>query len=223
MAARHSIPAGRTQAAETTFRLRCAVCGVVLADRTGAGNDREESERTSRRCRASRDGRAQPRGPTRARASPGSRRQQPSRRLSRDRRTRPQSQAAREQRIGGMSPAAQERVRANAALEHTMGGSTTRDDLNDLGVPMTQGGPDEPAGPEDALGDLARSGATTATASARPSISRTRAANLSDRGLNRASRWAGNPRGSTPADRRLKENKGLPPKQGKPAPKIPRK
>jgi hypothetical protein len=41
----------------------------------------------------------------------------------------------------------------NEALEHTMGGSTTRDDANDLGVPMLQGSPDEPQGPEDALGE----------------------------------------------------------------------
>lgn len=30
--------------------------------------------------------------------------------------------------------------------------STTRDDHNDLGVPMLQGDPSEPVGPEDALG-----------------------------------------------------------------------
>lgn len=42
---------------------------------------------------------------------------------------------------------------ANRKLEHTMGGSTTRDDAHDLGVPMIQGSPDEPQGPEDALGE----------------------------------------------------------------------
>lgn len=31
-------------------------------------------------------------------------------------------------------------------------GVTTRDDKNDLGVPMLAGSPDEPTGPEDALG-----------------------------------------------------------------------
>lgn len=37
-------------------------------------------------------------------------------------------------------------------LEHTQGGVTTRDDATDLGVPMLQGDPSEPVGPEDALG-----------------------------------------------------------------------
>ena len=37
-------------------------------------------------------------------------------------------------------------------LEHSAGGITTRDDRNDLGVPMVQGSGDEPVGPEDALG-----------------------------------------------------------------------
>ena len=32
-------------------------------------------------------------------------------------------------------------------------GVTTRDDKNDLGVPMLAGSPDEPTGPEDALGE----------------------------------------------------------------------
>ena len=41
----------------------------------------------------------------------------------------------------------------NAKLEHTQGGVTTRDDRNDLGVPMLPGSPDEPQGPEDALGE----------------------------------------------------------------------
>lgn len=39
-----------------------------------------------------------------------------------------------------------------ADLEHTMGGTTTKDDKLDLGVPMLQGDPSEPSGPEDALG-----------------------------------------------------------------------
>lgn len=39
---------------------------------------------------------------------------------------------------------------ANAELEHTAGDRHTRDAM-DAGVPMTQGSPDEPAGPEDAL------------------------------------------------------------------------
>jgi predicted RNA binding protein YcfA (HicA-like mRNA interferase family) len=37
-------------------------------------------------------------------------------------------------------------------FEHSQGGITTRDDANDLGVDMLPGHPDEPAGPEDALG-----------------------------------------------------------------------
>jgi hypothetical protein len=40
----------------------------------------------------------------------------------------------------------------NAALEHSEGGSTTRDDRLDAGVPMLQGDASEPTGPEDALG-----------------------------------------------------------------------
>lgn len=42
---------------------------------------------------------------------------------------------------------------AEKKLEHTEGGSTTRDDDGDLGVPMLPGQPDEPVGPEDALGE----------------------------------------------------------------------
>lgn len=62
--------------------------------------------------------------------------------------------------------------KANARLQHTdelrdqaavaapgaapakepVGSVTTRDDATDLGVPMLQGSPDEPVGPEDALG-----------------------------------------------------------------------
>lgn len=42
----------------------------------------------------------------------------------------------------------------NAALEGSVDDApeTTRDDLHDLGVPMLQGDPREPVGPEDALG-----------------------------------------------------------------------
>jgi hypothetical protein len=40
----------------------------------------------------------------------------------------------------------------NAKLEHVAGGSTTRDDALDAGVPMLQGDPSERVGPEDALG-----------------------------------------------------------------------
>lgn len=36
--------------------------------------------------------------------------------------------------------------------EHTSGGTTTRDDALDLGVPMLAGDPSERQGPEDALG-----------------------------------------------------------------------
>jgi hypothetical protein len=36
--------------------------------------------------------------------------------------------------------------------EHSAGGITTRDDVTDLGVDMLPGDPDEPVGPEDALG-----------------------------------------------------------------------
>lgn len=38
------------------------------------------------------------------------------------------------------------------AAEHTTGGVTTREDALDLGVPMVAGDPNEPVGPEDALG-----------------------------------------------------------------------
>lgn len=41
----------------------------------------------------------------------------------------------------------------NANLKHSVGGVTTRDDATDLGVPMLPGSPDEPVGPEDALGE----------------------------------------------------------------------
>ena len=43
-------------------------------------------------------------------------------------------------------------TKKDAALKHSEGGVTTRDDATDLGVPMLQGKPDEPTGPEDALG-----------------------------------------------------------------------
>lgn len=42
--------------------------------------------------------------------------------------------------------------KANEKLEHSVEGSTTRDDNLDVGVPMLQGDPSEPSGPEDALG-----------------------------------------------------------------------
>lgn len=42
---------------------------------------------------------------------------------------------------------------ANEELEHSEGGVTTRDDKNDLGVPMLPGSPGERQGPEDALGE----------------------------------------------------------------------
>lgn len=41
----------------------------------------------------------------------------------------------------------------NKKLEHTAGGTTTRDDALDLGVPMLPGSANEPVGPEDALGE----------------------------------------------------------------------
>lgn len=41
---------------------------------------------------------------------------------------------------------------ANRALEHSQGGSTTRQDATDVGVPMLQGDGSERQGPEDALG-----------------------------------------------------------------------
>lgn len=40
----------------------------------------------------------------------------------------------------------------NAKLKHTEGGVSTRDDALDAGVPMLPGSPNEPQGPEDALG-----------------------------------------------------------------------
>lgn len=41
----------------------------------------------------------------------------------------------------------------NASLKHSADGVTTRDDALDLGVPMLPGDPNEPIGPEDALGE----------------------------------------------------------------------
>lgn len=43
-------------------------------------------------------------------------------------------------------------TKQNEGLKHTQGGVTTRDDATDVGVPMLAGSPDEPVGPEDALG-----------------------------------------------------------------------
>ena len=40
-----------------------------------------------------------------------------------------------------------------SATAESEGSVTTRDDLTDVGVPMLQGSPDEPVGPEDALGE----------------------------------------------------------------------
>ena len=41
----------------------------------------------------------------------------------------------------------------NDKLQHSVDGVTTRDDALDLGVPMLPGDPQEPQGPEDALGE----------------------------------------------------------------------
>jgi hypothetical protein len=40
----------------------------------------------------------------------------------------------------------------NDKLKHSVAGVTTRDDALDAGAPMVAGSPDEPVGPEDALG-----------------------------------------------------------------------
>lgn len=40
----------------------------------------------------------------------------------------------------------------DVALPHSQGGTTTKDDKTDVGVPMLPGDPSEPVGPEDALG-----------------------------------------------------------------------
>ena len=49
--------------------------------------------------------------------------------------------------------AEQKKAEQDSKLKHSEGGTTTRDDATDLGVPMLQGDPSEPVGPEDALGD----------------------------------------------------------------------
>ncbi len=41
---------------------------------------------------------------------------------------------------------------ATKTPKHSRGGTTTRDDASDLGVPMRPGDPKESVGPEDALG-----------------------------------------------------------------------
>ncbi len=43
-------------------------------------------------------------------------------------------------------------TKKDEGLKHSVDGVTTRDDVLDLGVPMLQGDPSEPVGPEDALG-----------------------------------------------------------------------
>lgn len=43
-------------------------------------------------------------------------------------------------------------TKKDKSLKHSVEGETTRDDATDLGVPMLQGDPSEPVGPEDALG-----------------------------------------------------------------------
>jgi hypothetical protein len=48
--------------------------------------------------------------------------------------------------------AARKSAEGAAGVEHTQGGVTTRDDAHDLGAPMLAGDPEEPVGPEDALG-----------------------------------------------------------------------
>ena len=50
------------------------------------------------------------------------------------------------------SPGATSTLEANAALEHSVTGRTTRSDRTDAGVPMLPGEAREPVGPEDALG-----------------------------------------------------------------------
>lgn len=57
----------------------------------------------------------------------------------------------------------------NAKLEHTAGGATTRDPM-DAGVPMIQGKPTEPVGPEDALGPGAKRGDYSDRLSSGPSM-----------------------------------------------------
>lgn len=50
-----------------------------------------------------------------------------------------------------LSGAPQAQAARDAGLEHTNGGNTTRDAM-DAGVPMIPGDPNEPIGPEDAMG-----------------------------------------------------------------------
>lgn len=56
-----------------------------------------------------------------------------------------------------VSDAPQAKAAADAGLEHTQGGNITRDAM-DAGVPMIPGDPNEPIGPEDALGPGAKRG-----------------------------------------------------------------
>lgn len=58
-----------------------------------------------------------------------------------------QPSAENKQVAGGVATTEQ-----NAQLEHTKGGTTTRQDVTDMGVPMLPGSGNEPQGPEDALG-----------------------------------------------------------------------
>lgn len=51
-----------------------------------------------------------------------------------------------------MAAAKANESKGKAQLEHSQGGVSTRDDALDLGVPMLAGDPNEPVGPEDALG-----------------------------------------------------------------------
>jgi hypothetical protein len=53
--------------------------------------------------------------------------------------------------VGTNQPTPDKAPADEQALEHTNGGVTTRDAM-DAGVAMVQGSPDEPVGPEDALG-----------------------------------------------------------------------
>lgn len=60
-------------------------------------------------------------------------------------------------------------ARANAKLEHTAGGATTRDGM-DAGVPMIAGDPREPIGPEDAFGPGPKRGDYSGRINAGPSL-----------------------------------------------------
>lgn len=55
-------------------------------------------------------------------------------------------------RLSADNSASQPKHDPNEGPRHTRGGVTTRHDATDLGVPMLPGSPDEPIGPEDALG-----------------------------------------------------------------------